>query len=134
MDSGKGFITGATSGCFDILHPGHIRFLRQAWSQCDKLVVLLNTDESVRGYKRKPFHSYELRKEMLKALHFVDEVRPLESTTPVEILSSGEFDIFFKGIEYKGKGIPEESVIEVEYLDVDYPYHGSDLLKVYDND
>lgn len=71
-------------GCFDILHFGHISFLKQAKSYGDHLVVALESDENVRHTKgeTRPIHSQDQRKIMLKSLHFVDEVialPPMES-------------------------------------------------------
>lgn len=63
-------------GCFDILHYGHIAFLKQAKTQGDYLIVALESDENVRRMKgdARPIHSQAQRKEMLEALEFVDEV------------------------------------------------------------
>jgi rfaE bifunctional protein nucleotidyltransferase chain/domain len=66
-------------GCFDLLHYGHISFLKQAKSYGDWLVVALESDENVRKMKgdARPIHSQAQRKEMLEALSFVDEIMPL---------------------------------------------------------
>lgn len=66
-------------GCFDILHFGHINFLREAKKHGDYLIVALESDENVCRMKgdNRPIHSQEQRKEMLEALMFVDEVRSL---------------------------------------------------------
>lgn len=63
-------------GCFDLLHFGHISFLKEAKSHGDRLVVALESDESVKKMKgdARPIHSQAQRKEMLEALLFVDEV------------------------------------------------------------
>ncbi|SRR3990170_3039197 len=63
-------------GCFDLLHFGHISFLKQAKTHGDWLVVALESDENVRRMKgeARPIHSQQQRKEMLEALSFVDEV------------------------------------------------------------
>jgi rfaE bifunctional protein nucleotidyltransferase chain/domain len=63
-------------GCFDILHYGHINFLKQAKSHGDWLVVALESDENVRRMKgdTRPIHTQAQRKEMIEALSFVDEV------------------------------------------------------------
>jgi rfaE bifunctional protein nucleotidyltransferase chain/domain len=66
-------------GCFDILHYGHISFLKQARAHGDRLVVMLESDESIRQLKgeTRPIHTQNKRKEMLESLTFVDEVIPL---------------------------------------------------------
>lgn len=63
-------------GCFDLIHFGHISFLKQAKKQGDTLVVALESDENVRKMKgnARPIHSQQQRKEMLESLSFVDEV------------------------------------------------------------
>lgn len=70
-------------GCFDLLHYGHISFLKQAKTRGDKLVVLLESDEKVRKLKgdSRPIHNQSQRKEMLEALSFVDEVTVLPAMT-----------------------------------------------------
>lgn len=63
-------------GCFDLIHYGHIKFLEEAKSHGDYLIVALESDENVRKMKgdARPIHSQKQRKEMLEALSFVDEV------------------------------------------------------------
>ncbi len=70
-------------GCFDVLHFGHIKFLEQAKSHGDALVVLLESDEKVRAMKgdTRPIHSQEQRKAMLESLTAVDEVVMLPAVT-----------------------------------------------------
>lgn len=65
-----------TGGCFDILHYGHIRFLKKAKSLGDKLIVAIESDKRIRELKGKnrPIHTQNQRKEILKSLKFVDEV------------------------------------------------------------
>ena len=63
-----------TGGTFDLLHPGHMNFLKKARELGDFLVVSLNTDEFCAQYKRKPIMTYKERKEALKACRYVDAV------------------------------------------------------------
>lgn len=74
MDKGK--ITVLVGGCFDVLHPGHVIFLKSARKAGDKLVVLLESDEKVRKIKgiNRPVHNQKERALVLKALKFVDSV------------------------------------------------------------
>ena len=71
--------TVLVGGCFDLLHFGHINFLREAKKHGDYLIVALESDENVRRMKgdNRPIHTQVQRKEMLEALTFVDEVRSL---------------------------------------------------------
>jgi len=75
--------TVLVGGCFDLLHHGHISFLKQAKQLGDQLIVLLESDENVKRLKGegRPFHTQEQRKEMLLALTCVDEVRILPPMT-----------------------------------------------------
>lgn len=67
-------ITGYTGGTFDLLHAGHIQFLRKCKNRCDFLVVGLNTDGFASEYKRKPVMSYQERKQALEGCKYVDLV------------------------------------------------------------
>ena len=68
--------TVLVGGCFDILHYGHINFLKKAKSKGDYLIVALESDENVRKLKglKRPIHSQKLRREMLQSLEFVDKI------------------------------------------------------------
>ncbi len=94
--------TVATNGCFDILHPGHIRYLRQARALGDRLIVLVNSDESVRRLKGsgRPVNPLEHRMEMLAALECVDWVISFDADTPQEMLCQLLPDILVKGGDY----------------------------------
>ena len=71
--------TVLVGGCFDLLHFGHISFLKQAKTLGDYLIVALESDENVRRMKgeARPIHTQKQRKEMLESLLFIDEVIPL---------------------------------------------------------
>jgi D-beta-D-heptose 7-phosphate kinase/D-beta-D-heptose 1-phosphate adenosyltransferase len=91
-----------TNGCFDILHPGHIRYLQQAKTLGDRLVVLVNTDESVKRLKgaERPINSLAQRMEMLAALECVDWVMPFSEDTPQAVIEQLLPDILVKGGDY----------------------------------
>ncbi len=91
-----------TNGCFDILHPGHIRYLQQAKDLGDRLVVLVNSDESVKRLKgpERPVNNLEYRMEMLAALECVDWVVPFEKDTPKQEIDQLLPDILAKGGDY----------------------------------
>ncbi|WP_031434865.1 bifunctional D-glycero-beta-D-manno-heptose-7-phosphate kinase/D-glycero-beta-D-manno-heptose 1-phosphate adenylyltransferase HldE [Methylomarinum vadi] len=91
-----------TNGCFDILHPGHVRYLQQARALGDRLVVLVNSDDSVRRLKgpERPVNKLEQRMEMLAALECVDWVVSFDSDTPKELIDQLLPDILVKGGDY----------------------------------
>ena len=91
-----------TNGCFDILHIGHISYLRKARQLGDVLVVGLNSDESVRRLKGddRPVNTLVDRAEMLAAMDFVDYVIPFEEDTPENLINKVIPDILVKGGDY----------------------------------
>ena len=102
-----------TSGCFDILHAGHVAYLEEAKRKGDVLVVLLNSDDSVKMLKgdTRPIVSQEERAFVIAALESVDYVCVFGDQTPCGIIERIKPDIVVKGGDYKGKIIPEmESV------------------------
>jgi D-beta-D-heptose 7-phosphate kinase / D-beta-D-heptose 1-phosphate adenosyltransferase len=92
----------ATNGCFDILHPGHVRYLQQAKTLGDRLVVLVNSDASVQRLKgpERPVNKLDHRMEMLAALECVDWVVEFEQDTPKEVIDQLLPDILVKGGDY----------------------------------
>lgn len=88
-----------TNGCFDILHPGHIDLLERAKSLGSKLIVGINSDESVRAIKgnERPFLNQEDRKSILLGLKAVDEVVIFDELTPENIIRAIKPDILVKG-------------------------------------
>lgn len=91
-----------TNGCFDILHVGHVRYLREAREQGDLLVVGLNTDASVRRLKGpgRPVNSEAARAEVLAALAAVDYVTLFGQETPEELIRTVRPDVLVKGGDY----------------------------------
>jgi len=90
-----------TNGCFDILHVGHLQLLKFAKSKGDKLVVAVNSDESVSRLKPgRPFVSLKNRMELLAALECVDFVISFNEDTPLEIIKKINPEILIKGSEY----------------------------------
>jgi rfaE bifunctional protein nucleotidyltransferase chain/domain/rfaE bifunctional protein kinase chain/domain len=103
----------AAGGCFDVLHAGHVQLLQQARRLGDRLVVLLNSDDSVRRLKGpgRPVHREADRADMLRALACVDEVLVFDDETPVEVLRELRPDVFVKGGDYAVLDV-ERSVLE----------------------
>lgn len=102
-----------TNGCFDLLHVGHIKYLKAARSLGDALVVALNTDASVRKLKGpdRPLIEERQRAELIAALETVDYVTLFDQDTPVELLSRLRPDIFVKGGDYTEEMLPEAPVV-----------------------
>lgn len=91
-----------TNGCFDVLHKGHIDYLRKSKSYGTKLIVGLNSDSSVRQLKgnSRPINTEQDRKAMLESLEFVDEVIIFNEQTPKELITKVKPDIITKGGDY----------------------------------
>ena len=110
----KKFNLGVTNGCFDLLHNGHLYSLKQAKSLCTYLIVLLNSDDSVRKIKGKnrPIQNENLRKKKLLATRLVNKVLIFDETTPLKKIKSLNPDVLFKGNEYNKKKISGKLYIE----------------------
>ena len=91
-----------TNGCFDLLHPGHIRLLEQARALGDALIVAINSDASVRGNKgsNRPIVPQNERAEVLAALEAVDYVTIFDEATPGEIVAAIVPNILVKGSDW----------------------------------
>jgi rfaE bifunctional protein nucleotidyltransferase chain/domain len=103
-----------TNGCFDLLHPGHVRSLREARRLGDRLVVGLNSDRSVerlgKGPGRPILREVE-RAEMLAALEMVDYVTLFDEDTPLELIHAVEPDVLVKGGDWK-----EADIVGAEFI------------------
>ena len=91
-----------TNGCFDVLHPGHIRYLRQARALGDRLIVAVNDDASVRRLKGvdRPVNALADRMALLAALDDVDWVVPFSEDTPERLIGAVMPDVLVKGGDY----------------------------------
>jgi len=103
-----------TNGVFDLLHPGHIRYLREARSLGDALIVGVNSDRSVRTNKGadRPINRAEERAEVLLALDFVDAVLMFDEDTPLETIARIQPDILVKGADWGPDRIIGRDVVE----------------------
>ncbi|CAK0746834.1 D-beta-D-heptose 7-phosphate kinase / D-beta-D-heptose 1-phosphate adenylyltransferase [uncultured Gammaproteobacteria bacterium] len=99
----RGLKAGFTNGCFDLLHPGHVSLLAQARAACDRLVVGLNSDESVRRLKgeKRPVQSEAARAAVLASLASVDLVVIFGEDTPLETITALRPDLLVKGADYR---------------------------------
>ncbi len=98
----KGLKVGFTNGCFDILHKGHVAYLAQARAWCDRLIVGLNSDESVKALKGdgRPVNDLESRALVLAGLGSIDLVVPFEEDTPLKLIEAARPDVLVKGADY----------------------------------
>ncbi|OYQ35303.1 bifunctional heptose 7-phosphate kinase/heptose 1-phosphate adenyltransferase [Niveispirillum lacus] len=99
----QGLRVGFTNGCFDLLHPGHVSLIAQARAQCDRLVLGLNSDDSVRRLKgpARPVQNVTSRATVLSALGDVDLVVTFADDTPLTLIKALRPDILVKGADYK---------------------------------
>lgn len=102
-----------TNGCFDILHVGHIRYLKKAASLGDKLVLAVNSDSSVQKLKGKnrPLVPEAERVEMLAALEMVDYLILFSETDAKELLQQIKPQIYVKGGDYRIEDLPEAETV-----------------------
>ena len=103
-----------TNGCFDILHPGHIKYLKEAAKLGDKLIIGINSDSSIKKIKgdNRPINKLHDRILMLKELNLADEIIPFDEESPIEIIKKIKPNILVKGGDYR-----LDDVIGREYCD-----------------
>jgi D-beta-D-heptose 7-phosphate kinase / D-beta-D-heptose 1-phosphate adenosyltransferase len=99
----QGLQVGFTNGCFDLIHPGHVSLLGQAKSNCDRLIVGLNTDASIKRLKgpTRPVQDELARAMVLGALSAVDLVVLFAEDTPGELIEKIRPDVLIKGADYR---------------------------------
>ena len=132
----QGLRVGFTNGCFDLLHPGHVRLLTEARGACDRLVVGLNSDASVKRLKGegRPVQGQEARAEVLAGLEAVDVVVIFEEDTPLELLKRVRPKVLVKGADYRidqvvGRELVEANGGEVVLVDLVPGYSTTNLIK-----
>jgi D-beta-D-heptose 7-phosphate kinase/D-beta-D-heptose 1-phosphate adenosyltransferase len=110
----QGLRVGFTNGCFDILHPGHVKVVTGARAACDRLIVGLNSDASVRRLKgpERPLQNERARAEVLAALEAVDLVVIFEEDTPLRLIEQIKPHVLVKGGDYT-----REQVVGHEVMD-----------------
>jgi rfaE bifunctional protein nucleotidyltransferase chain/domain len=103
-----------TNGVFDLLHPGHIRYLSQARRLGDALIVGVNSDRSVRSNKGdgRPINAETERAELLAALEAVDAVVVFDEDTPHEVIAAVQPDVLVKGADWPEDGIVGRDIVE----------------------
>jgi D-glycero-beta-D-manno-heptose 1-phosphate adenylyltransferase len=125
-----------TNGCFDLLHPGHIRTLEAARALGDMLIVALNSDESVRSLKGpgRPLIPAQERAEILASLECVDSVLIFDDLTPQKVIAALLPDILVKGGDWPDNHIVGREEVEaaggkVVLVDVVPGYSTTEILK-----
>ena len=105
---------GFTNGCFDILHPGHVKVLTAARGACDRLIVGLNSDASVRRLKGegRPVQNESARAEVLAALEAVDLVVIFEEDTPIRLITEIKPSVLVKGGDYTRETVVGHEIVE----------------------
>jgi D-beta-D-heptose 7-phosphate kinase/D-beta-D-heptose 1-phosphate adenosyltransferase len=119
----QGLRIGFTNGCFDILHPGHVKVLTAARGACDRLIVGLNSDASVQRLKGdgRPVLDERARAEVLAALEAVDLVVIFEEDTPIKLITQIKPSALVKGGDYSRAEVVGHEIVEA---------HGGEVLLV----
>ena len=112
----QGLRIGFTNGCFDLLHPGHVKLLAGARAACDRLVVGLNGDASVTRLKGqgRPVQDVHARAEILAALEAVDLVAVFDEDTPEKLVVRVRPKVLVKGADYKDKVVVGREQVEAQ--------------------
>jgi D-beta-D-heptose 7-phosphate kinase/D-beta-D-heptose 1-phosphate adenosyltransferase len=103
-----------TNGVFDILHPGHVRYLTEARRQGDALIVAINSDRSVGAIKgpSRPVHPEAERAEVITALACVDAAVVFDEDTPWAIINAIQPDVLVKGADWPADQIVGRDIVE----------------------
>ena len=118
--SGKTVVV--TNGCFDILHVGHVRYLQKTKSFADYMIVLLNSDKSVRSIKgpTRPINNEQDRAEVLNALACVDYVVMFDEDSPANLIDEIKPDVYTKGADYTMETLPEADIMRKTNIKVEF--------------
>jgi D-beta-D-heptose 7-phosphate kinase / D-beta-D-heptose 1-phosphate adenosyltransferase len=111
----RGLRVGFTNGCFDLLHPGHISLLNEASNNCDRLIVAINDDASVRRLEKgegRPVQGEAARALVLASLAMVDRVLIFADDTPIPLLRQLRPDVLIKGGDYDEDGVVGGDIVQ----------------------
>ena len=127
---------GFTASAFDLFHSGHVAMLKEARSNCDYMIVGLQTDPTIdRPEKNKPIQTVVERYTQLHAVQYVDEIIPYQTESDLEdILSMYHINVRILGEEYRdkdftGKDICKKRSIQLYFNKRDHRFSSSDLRK-----
>ena len=115
-------IVGYTTGVFDLFHIGHLRLLRRAKEECDKLIVGVTIDELVSYKYKKAVISFEERIEIIRSIRYVDEAVPQVSMDKMTAWEKLKFNIMFVGDDWKGTEKWNQYEIEFKKVGVKIMY------------
>ena len=131
-----GLRVGFTNGCFDLVHPGHVRLLQKARAACDRLIVGLNSDASVRRLKgpERPVQPEMARATVMAAIGSVDLVVLFEDDTPEALIRALLPDLLFKGADYTvdqvvGGDIVRANGGEVRLIDLEAGHSTTSMVR-----
>lgn len=132
----RGLKVGFTNGCFDLIHPGHVRLLAKARAQCDRLIVALNTDSSVRRLKgpTRPVQNEMARATVMASMAAADMVMLFDEDTPLELITALLPDIIFKGADYRADQVVGGDVViahggEVGLIDLEEGHSTTGIIR-----
>lgn len=132
----EGFKIVFTNGCFDLLHLGHIDYLEKARNLGDKLVIGVNTDQSIKRLKgeNRPITDERSRSRLLAAMEFVDLVILFDTDTPYELINLLKPDFLVKGNDYLSENIIGSEIVRksggsVETIPLVNGYSTSAIIK-----
>jgi rfaE bifunctional protein nucleotidyltransferase chain/domain len=132
----EGHVVVFSNGCFDIIHPGHSDYLSRAAALGDKLVLGLNSDDSVRRLKgeNRPVIPQEDRARLLASFQFVDMVVIFDEDTPAKLIDSIVPDVLVKGKDYEIKDIVGANTVlknggRVETIELTYGFSTTELIR-----
>ncbi len=110
----RGLKVGFTNGCFDLVHPGHISLIQQSKAECDRLIVGLNTDDSIKRLKGpdRPVTSENSRAIVLASLSDIDLVVPFAEDTPITLIEAIKPDVLVKGADYTVETVVGADIVQ----------------------
>jgi rfaE bifunctional protein nucleotidyltransferase chain/domain len=129
-------VVGFTCGAFDLLHAGHVDYLQQARKRCDRLIVAVNSDDSVRAYKDplRPIINERHRVNLVAALACVDAVTLMKEKRPANLIDQIRPNVYFKGGDYAAGQLKSAAVLEAyggrtELIPVEHEISSSMIIR-----
>lgn len=124
-----------TNGCFDILHKGHVDYLKKSKALGNKLIVGLNSDESIKSLKGtlRPINTQEDRKSVLESLSCVDEVVIFDEDTPYELIKQIKPDLITKGGDYTIDTVVGNDIANVMIIPLIHGYSTTNIVEKLSN-